>query len=90
VPAGADRMLLDARHASLRGGTGRRFDWQLLQGLAGRERLVLAGGLDAGNVREAQRLGFGALDVSSGVESAPGVKDPARLDAFFGALRGAA
>jgi phosphoribosylanthranilate isomerase len=51
---------------------------------------VLAGGLDAGNVREAQRLGFGALDVSSGVESAPGVKDPARLDAFFGALRGAA
>lgn len=86
----ADRVLLDARHPSLRGGTGQRFDWQLLQGIAARDRLVLAGGLDPDNVREAQRLGFGVLDVSSGVESAPGVKDAARLDAFFGALRGAA
>jgi indole-3-glycerol phosphate synthase/phosphoribosylanthranilate isomerase len=86
----ADRVLLDARHPVLRGGTGRRFDWRLAQDLAGRDRLVLAGGLDPANVREAQRLGFGALDVSSGVEAAPGVKDPARMDAFFGALRGAA
>lgn len=89
-PTAADRVLLDARHPSLRGGTGQRFDWRLVQGLAARDRFVLAGGLDAGNVREAQRLGFGALDVSSGVETAPGVKDPARLAAFFGALRGAA
>lgn len=87
-PTAADRVLLDARHPSLRGGTGQRFDWRLVQGLAGRDRFVLAGGLDAGNVREAQRLGCGALDVSSGVESSPGLKDPARLDAFFGALRG--
>ena len=89
-PTAADRVLLDARHPSLRGGTGQRFDWRLVQHLTGRDRFVLAGGLDAGNVREAQRLGFGALDVSTGVEAAPGVKDPARLDAFFGALRGAA
>lgn len=90
APAAADRVLLDALRPGLRGGTGQRFDWKLVQGIAARDRLVLAGGLDAGNVQEAQRLNVGALDVSSGVESAPGVKDGARLDAFFGALRGAA
>ena len=89
-PTAADRVLLDASHPRLRGGTGQPFDWRLVQGLAGRDRFVLAGGLNAANVRQAQRLGFGALDVSSGVETSPRVKDPARMDAFFGALRGAA
>jgi phosphoribosylanthranilate isomerase len=50
--------------------------------------MILAGGLEAGNVREARADGVGALDVGSGVESSPGVKDRARLDAFFAALRG--
>lgn len=86
----ADRLLLDADHPPLRGGTGRRFDWTLLRDFPERSRHVLAGGLDAANAREAHQLGFGLLDVSSGVESSPGVKDPARLEAFFGTLRGVA
>ena len=87
---GADRLLVDARVPGRRGGTGRRFDWSVLRHHPDRRRLVLAGGLDAGNVRAAHAVGCGMLDVSSGVESAPGVKDPSRLEKFFGALRGAA
>jgi indole-3-glycerol phosphate synthase/phosphoribosylanthranilate isomerase len=86
----ADRLLVDARVPGRRGGTGRRFDWSVLRHHPDRRRLVLAGGLNAGNVRDAHTVGCGMLDVSTGVESAPGVKDPARLEAFFGALRGAA
>jgi len=91
IPAdttGADRVLLDTHRPDRRGGTGQRFDWGLLRGVPHRERMILAGGLEAGNVREARALGVGALDVGSGVESSPGVKDRARLDAFFAALRG--
>lgn len=87
---GADRLLVDAAVPGLRGGTGRQFDWSVLRHHPDRGRLVLAGGLNAGNVRAAHAVGCGMLDVSSGVESAPGVKDPARLQEFFGALRGAA
>ena len=87
---GADRLLVDARVPGRRGGTGRRFDWSVLRHHRDRRRLVLAGGINAGNVRDAHTVGCGMLDVSTGVESAPGVKDPARLEAFFGALRGAA
>jgi len=50
---------------------------------------MLSGGLDAGNVADAlARTGIGAVDVSSGVETAPGVKDPARIAAFVAAARG--
>jgi indole-3-glycerol phosphate synthase/phosphoribosylanthranilate isomerase len=87
---GADRLLVDAAVPGLRGGTGRQFDWSVLRHHPDRGRLVLAGGLNARNVRAAHAVGCGMLDVSSGVESAPGVKDPARLQEFFGALRGAA
>jgi Phosphoribosylanthranilate isomerase len=87
---GADRLLVDTRVPGRRGGTGQSFDWSVLRHHPDRGRLVLAGGLDAGNVRAAHAVGCGMLDVSSGVESAPGVKDPARLEQFFGALRGAA
>jgi indole-3-glycerol phosphate synthase/phosphoribosylanthranilate isomerase len=87
---GADPLVVDSRVPGRRGGTGRSFDWSVLRHHPDLGRLVLAGGLDAGNVRAAHAVGCGMLDVSSGVESAPGVKDPARLDQFFGALRGAA
>jgi indole-3-glycerol phosphate synthase/phosphoribosylanthranilate isomerase len=87
---GADRLLVDTRVPGRRGGTGRRFDWSVLRHHPDRRRMVLAGGINAGNVRAAHTVGCGMLDVSSGVESAPGVKDPARLGEFFGALRGAA
>lgn len=85
---GADRLLLDAHQPHARGGTGARFDWSVVAGHPDRERLVLAGGLTADNAREADALGVGLLDVSSGVEAAVGVKSRERLDAFFSALRG--
>ncbi|GIX29561.1 MAG: N-(5'-phosphoribosyl)anthranilate isomerase [Porticoccaceae bacterium] len=83
-------FVFDAWHPASPGGTGRRFDWARLTGLP-RERMVLAGGLDADNVAEAvARLHPYAVDVSSGVESAPGRKDPQRMARFVRAVRGAA
>jgi len=88
-----DFHLLDARsakpgHESLRGGTGETFDWGLLARRRSRVPLILSGGLDADNAAEAiARVGPFALDTASGTESAPGLKDPARLRAFFDAVR---
>lgn len=90
----ADRLLFDARapHAATRpGGLGRSFDWRLLQGVDRGVPFMLSGGLDAGNVAEALRItNAPAVDVSSGVECAPGVKDPDRILAFIRAARNAA
>jgi phosphoribosylanthranilate isomerase len=72
------------------GGTGQPPSWERVAAVDFRGRLILAGGLDADNVAEAVGLvrPFG-VDVSSGIESAPGVKDPARMRAFVEAARGA-
>ncbi len=85
---GADRLLLDARDLHRRGGTGRRFDWSLAAGHPDLDRMVLAGGVDAGNAVEAEEIGTGILDVSSGVEESPGIKSRPKLDSLFAALRG--
>lgn len=86
----ADALMFDARppaDAALPGGVGARFDWGLLQGRAPGGLWFLAGGLDPDNVAEAvRRTGAPAVDVSSGVESAPGVKDPALIRAFLDAV----
>ena len=86
----ADRILLDSRRpkgSNLPGGNGVAFDWTLLTGLDPDLAYVLSGGLDAGNVEAAVAVARPAgIDVSSGVESAPGVKDMARIHAFFDAL----
>ena len=80
--------LIDHRSGNRLGGTGQTFDWSLLAGI-GRE-YVLAGGLGAGNVAEAVRsIRPWGVDASSGLESAPGVKDPARIRAFVQAARDA-
>jgi indole-3-glycerol phosphate synthase / phosphoribosylanthranilate isomerase len=84
---GAERMVLDACAPGGRGGTGQSFDWGPVRRHPDRERILLAGGLKPENAAEAEALGVWALDLSSGLESAPGVKSPARIDAFFGALR---
>ena len=83
VPAEAT-VLLDARDPERRGGTGRTVDWEIAAAVAAERRVFLAGGLGAANVGAAIRTvrPYG-LDVSSGVESAPGRKDPTRLRAFF-------
>ena len=82
-------VLLDARAPKgVYGGTGKRFDWRLLDGFDHAWPLVLAGGLDADNVGEALAVRqWFALDVSSGVEALPGVKDEGKMRAFFDAVR---
>ena len=89
----ADRILYDAKApagSALPGGMGLRFDWTLLDGFAHPLPWALSGGLDAGNVAAAiRRTRAGLVDVSSGVESAPGVKDPAAIAAFLAAVAAA-
>ena len=84
----ADQLLIDAkppRNAELPGGNGLAFDWRLLAGRKyWRKPWMLAGGLTPDNVAEAVRMtGTRQVDVSSGVESAPGVKDAALIRAFI-------
>jgi phosphoribosylanthranilate isomerase len=87
----ADTLLFDAKpapEAVLPGGNGQAFDWSILQGFAADRPWMLSGGLDAANVGEAlTATGARGVDVSSGVERAPGVKDPARIAAFIAAVR---
>lgn len=85
-----DYHLMDAHRPDTRGGTGESFDWELLAGRRSKVPLILAGGLSPGNVGDA----IGAVhpwgvDVASGVESSPGVKDPELLAAFFENARAA-
>ena len=89
----ADRIILDAkppRGAVLPGGNGAPFDWSLLDGLDPRLDVMLSGGLDPANVAEAiGRTRVRAVDVSSGVETRPGEKDPDKIRAFVEAARAA-
>jgi phosphoribosylanthranilate isomerase len=83
----AHRVLYDAKPpagADLPGGNGLRFDWELLRGHTHPLPWALSGGLDSRNVIEAVRVtGATLLDVSSGVESAPGIKDVDKIAAFL-------
>jgi phosphoribosylanthranilate isomerase len=80
-------LLIDAMDPERRGGTGRVVDWTAAADVARRRPVLLAGGLRADNISEAIRIVRPAgVDVSSGVERAPGVKDAALLRALFAAL----
>jgi phosphoribosylanthranilate isomerase len=87
----ADLLMFDARaprEATRPGGLGKAFDWHLLENLTLRVQFFLSGGLDAGNVAEALRIARpDGLDVSSGVEHAPGEKDVDKIRAFIRAAR---
>jgi phosphoribosylanthranilate isomerase len=89
----ADLILFDARPpqgADRPGGHGQRFDWHALDGVKDKVAYMLSGGLNAGNVADAIRVtGASAVDVSSGVETAPGIKDPSLISAFIAAARAA-
>jgi phosphoribosylanthranilate isomerase len=89
----ADRLLFDAhapREATRPGGLGNAFDWRILQNVETAVPFMLSGGLDAGNIGEALRITRASgVDVSSGVERAPGVKDPEKIRAFVRAARAA-
>ena len=88
----ADLLLVDAKappDAALPGGNGLSFDWRLLAGRRLLKPWMLAGGLTPANVAEAVRLtGASVVDVSSGVEAAPGQKDPALIRDFVMAAQG--
>ncbi|QDM40290.1 phosphoribosylanthranilate isomerase [Altererythrobacter sp. TH136] len=89
----ADRVIYDAKTpagSALPGGMGLAFDWTMLSGMSQPAPWGLAGGLSPANVAEAVRItGAPLVDASSGLESAPGVKDPDRIRAFIAAARGA-
>jgi phosphoribosylanthranilate isomerase len=89
----ADRLIFDARppkEATRPGGLGTPFDWTLLAGINPGVPYMLSGGLDAGNVTEALRITRApGVDVSSGVERAPGEKDAAKIREFIRVARGA-
>lgn len=91
---GVDHLLLDAKPPrtadALPGGNGLSFDWRLLNRLDPALPFMLSGGLNPDNVAEAIRLTKPkAVDVSSGVESGPGIKDPGKIEAFIKAARAA-
>jgi phosphoribosylanthranilate isomerase len=86
VPARAT-VLLDAHDPVKRGGTGRTIDWTQAASAAKARPIILSGGLNADNIRAAVDVVRPyAVDVSSGVESSPGIKDPDKLRALFAAL----
>lgn len=91
----SDLLLVDAKPpktpGALPGGNGLAFDWRLVAGLDPGVPVMLSGGLTPGTVADAVRLTrLQGVDVSSGVESAPGVKDPGKIRAFVAAARAAA
>jgi len=87
----ADQLLFDAkapREATRPGGLGKPFDWHLLEGLELAIPFMLSGGLDPSNVADALHITRApGVDVSSGVESAPGIKDPDKIRTFIRAAR---
>jgi len=91
--AGAETLVcqavhLDAHRGDALGGTGQTFDWALAASLARARRVVLAGGLTSANVAAAvQTVRPWRVDVSSGVEASPGIKDPDKMRAFVEAVR---
>jgi indole-3-glycerol phosphate synthase/phosphoribosylanthranilate isomerase len=80
---GGDRLLFDNGD----GGTGRSFDWALVEHHPEFERSIVAGGIGAHNAAPARSLGAYAIDVGSAVESAPGFKSPQKIAALFERLR---
>lgn len=81
------RVLLDCKVGDKTGGTGQSFDWQLLDNIANKSAIVLAGGITNHNIESASGLGVGIIDVNSGVEDKPGIKSDQLLSNLFETLR---
>ncbi len=82
--AGARAVVFDSHAPGQYGGSGRLSDWQLARELAARLTLILAGGLNPNNIRDAvEQVNPWGVDVNSGVEVAPGIKDEYKLEQFF-------
>ena len=84
---GSDYFLLDNKELNSYGGTGKTFDWELIPTDLRKDRMILAGGITAENAAEAvSKINPAFLDVSSGVESSPGIKDKMKLEQLFKAV----
>ena len=84
---GVDLFLLDCQVGEQSGGTGQAFSWQLLDEITDKSNIVLAGGITPSNVKQAANLQVGMLDLNSGVESAPGIKQQDKINQAFNQLR---
>jgi indole-3-glycerol phosphate synthase/phosphoribosylanthranilate isomerase len=82
-----DYFLLDCQVGEQSGGTGQTFSWQLLDGIPDKSNIVLAGGITSDNVKQAASLQVAMLDLNSGVESAPGIKQQDKIKQAFSLLR---
>ena len=86
----ADRFVVEPRVAGKVGGSGQLFDWRLIDQVVEKDRVIVAGGLSPENITRADAIGAWGLDVNSGVEDRPGVKNEGRIAALFAKLRGGA
>jgi len=82
-----DKWLLDCKVGEKSGGTGQTFDWRLLDQIEDLSQVILAGGLSPQNISQAAQVGTFGLDLNSGVESQPGIKDSDKLNQAFTYLR---
>jgi indole-3-glycerol phosphate synthase/phosphoribosylanthranilate isomerase len=82
-----DYFLLDCQVGEQSGGTGQAFSWQLLDEITDKSNIVLAGGITPNNVKQAANIQVAMLDLNSGVESAPGIKQQDKINQAFGQLR---
>jgi len=80
-----DALLLDAYHPELYGGTGRKFDWNLIDSTS--HRIFIAGGITPDNVIEAAETGVYGIDICSGIEASPGKKDHKKMKQLFDNIR---
>ncbi len=81
-------ILLDTFSPNAYGGTGKRWNWDILPAALPREKLVLAGGINPGNIREAlEKVHPAVIDVASGAEVYPGKKDPEKIKQLVDAIR---
>jgi indole-3-glycerol phosphate synthase/phosphoribosylanthranilate isomerase len=82
-----DYFLLDCQVGEQSGGTGQTFSWQLLDAVTNKSNVILAGGITSDNVKQAVNLQVAMLDLNSGVESAPGIKQLDKINQAFSQLR---
>jgi indole-3-glycerol phosphate synthase/phosphoribosylanthranilate isomerase len=82
-----DYFLLDCQVGEQSGGTGQAFSWQLLDEITDKSNIVLAGGINPNNVKQAAKIHVAMLDLNSGVESAPGIKQQDKINQAFSQLR---
>jgi indole-3-glycerol phosphate synthase/phosphoribosylanthranilate isomerase len=87
VESDVDYILLDCQVGEQSGGTGQTFSWQLLDAITDKSNIVLAGGITPDNVKQAASLQVAMIDLNSGVESTPGIKQQDKINQAFSQLR---